>query len=139
MSTPPASEDLKLRLDKWLWAARFFKTRSAATAAISGGKVHVNKARAKPAREVRIGDVLEIRRGVDELVVVVQGLSNQRGPANLAATLYQETLESKAQREALAEQRKLLKLAAPQYERRPTKKERRQIVRFTRRGDPEAD
>ena len=93
----------ELRLDKWLWAARFFKTRAAATAAIGGGKVHVNGQRVKPARTVRPGDRLEILRGEARYAVVVQALNDQRRPAAEAAGLYEETPESLAKREALAE------------------------------------
>lgn len=121
----------KVRLDKWLWAARFFKTRTLAAEAVSGGKVHVNHARAKPARGLRSGDVLSIRRGPYEFVVEVRGLSEQRGPAHQAALLYEETAESRQRREALIEQRKLQALVAPLPERRPNKRERRRIIRFT--------
>ncbi|MDE0212669.1 MAG: S4 domain-containing protein [Deltaproteobacteria bacterium] len=121
-----------VRLDKWLWAARFFKTRSLAAEAAQGGKVHVRGDRAKPARPVRIGDRLEIRRGPWEWVVTVKGLSTKRGPASEAALLYEETEESARKRDAArAEARSH---AAPLRERggRPTKKERRDRARFAR-------
>lgn len=124
----------KVRLDKWLWAARFFKTRSLATEAISGGKVHVNEARVKPARAVQIGDTLEIRRGPYEYKVVVRDLSDRRGPAREAVLLYEETADSIAKREDLAEQRRLRAQAAPQPERRPNKRDRRHIIRFQRKN-----
>jgi ribosome-associated heat shock protein Hsp15 len=127
------TENQKIRLDKWLWAARFFKTRSLAAEAISGGKIHVNGDRVKPARAVKIGDALTIRRGRDEYVVIVQGLSEKRGPAKEAVLLYEETSQSREKREALAEQRKLEAMAGPQTARRPDKKARRQIIRFRNR------
>jgi len=131
--TTDGIETGKVRLDKWLWAARFFKTRSLAAAAVSGGKVHVNNARAKPAHAVRIGEVLSIRRGFDEHVVAVKGLSLQRGPARQACLLYEETPASVSKREELARQRKLQ--GSPQTIHRPTKKDRRSIVRFTTLAD----
>ena len=125
--------DSPVRLDKWLWAARFFKTRSLATEAVSGGKVHVNEARVKPARAVQIGDTLEIRRGLYEYTVVVKDLSDRRGPASEAVLLYEETADSISKREKLSEQRRLQAQAAPQFERRPNKKDRRHIIRFQRK------
>ncbi len=121
-----------VRLDKWLWAARFFKTRSLAAEAIDGGKVHVNGVRAKPAKEVRPGYELSIRKGPYEFIVVVKGLSERRGPAKEAAELYEETPESIARREQLREQ---LALTAPlASEGRPSKKDRRQLAAFKRGG-----
>jgi ribosome-associated heat shock protein Hsp15 len=128
--------DDKVRLDKWLWAARFFKTRSLAAEAIQGGKVHVNGARVKPAHGVKLGETLSIRRGPDEYVVVVKGLARLRGPASQAVLLYEETTESMQRREALAAERKAQTALMPHPPRRPSKKERRQIVRFTRRTEP---
>ena len=119
------SQDARVRLDKWLWAARFFKTRSLATEAVSGGKVHVNDARVKPARAVQIGDTLDIRRGPYTATVVVKALSERRGPASQAVTLYEETQDSIDKREQLAS--------------RPNKKQRRHIIRFRRQGDDSAD
>lgn len=119
-----------VRLDKWLWAARFFKTRSLAAAAVQGGKVHVRDERAKPARAVRVGDELRIRRGPYEWVVTVKGLSARRGPATEAALLYEETRESVRNREAA---RALMQAqAAPFREHggRPTKKDRRDWARL---------
>ncbi len=132
--TAPAVEDEvdRLRLDKWLWAARFFKTRALASEAVDGGKVHLNGARVKPAHAVRPGDRLEIRRGFDEFEVFVRALSDMRGPAALAQALYEETEASRARREADAERRRLLAAANPRPESRPDKKSRRRIVRFTR-------
>lgn len=128
-----ATDDL--RLDKWLWAARFFKTRGLAQDAIKGGKIEVNGARPKPARLVQIGDELRIRRGQFESVVRVTALIRQRGPATVAATMYQEDAGSIARRSELAHEMRLLAGSAPQYAGRPNKRDRRQIVRFTRRRE----
>jgi ribosome-associated heat shock protein Hsp15 len=125
----------KVRLDKWLWAARFFKTRSSAAEAVSGGKVHVNKARVKPAHVVRVGENLTVRRGPYEQEVVVRGLSRQRGPASQAVLLYEETIASVQKRGALADQLRLQALTTSHPARRPNKKDRRHIIRFTQPGD----
>ncbi|MEM7196617.1 MAG: S4 domain-containing protein [Pseudomonadota bacterium] len=120
---------MSVRIDKWLWAARFFKTRAKAKEAIDGGKVHLNGSRTKPSKEVTVGDSLKITQGWDEKVVVVQALSENRRNATIAQTLYEETAESIEKRERHAEQRK----AAGQHTRtegRPSKKDRRQIHRF---------
>lgn len=121
----------KLRIDKWLWAARFFKTRALAADAVEGGKVHLNGARVKPAKTVHIGDILAIRIGRFEFVVVVRGLSARRGPASEAAKLYEETGESRAAREALAQQLKAEAIPGMERKGRPTKRDRRVIHRFT--------
>jgi ribosome-associated heat shock protein Hsp15 len=136
-STDATDDDL--RLDKWLWAARFFKTRSLAQEAIRGGKIEVNGARPKPARLLQIGDRLRIRRGQFESVVRVVALIRQRGPASIATTTYEEEAESIARRESLARELRLLAGSAPQYAGRPNKRDRRQIVRFTRRRDDGLD
>ena len=135
MSTndPNANND-KVRLDKWLWAARFFKTRSLAKQAIEGGKVHCNGARSKSSREIEAGVILQIRRGGDELTVVVKALSDKRGNATQAALLYEETEESQEKRKLEAEKRRSMRAANPLTEGRPTKKDRRQIHRFKRIG-----
>ncbi len=125
--------DLKVRIDKWLWAARFFKTRSLSAQAITGGQVHVNGSHAKPSRAVQIGDELRIRRGRVEFVVVVQRVFNKRRPAVEAQTMYEETEESIIAREKARDQRKLLALSSMVPARRPTKRERRRIVSFTRK------
>jgi len=114
-----------VRIDKWLWAARFFKTRSMATDAVDGGKVRLNGERTKPARGVKIGDRLDIDNGATEWEVVVEGLSEQRGSASIAQTLYAETRESIARREAKAEQRRLFREPAEAIKGRPTKRDRR--------------
>ena len=132
------SDDLNVRLDKWLWAARFFKTRSMAAEAVSGGKVHVNDARAKPARPVKLGDELAIRRGAEQFTVIVKGLSSQRGPAPVARQLYEETEQSRASREAEAETRRLFHKSYPSPPpSRPNKKDRRHIIRFRRQSNSE--
>ncbi len=120
----------RVRLDKWLWAARFFKTRGLAKAAIEGGKVHIDGARCKVSREVGPGMTLQIRQGWDELEVVVQGVSEQRGPAPQARLLYSETEQSVARREKASAERRALAASQPASPERPTKKQRRQIHGF---------
>ena len=120
----------KLRLDKWLWAARFFKTRSLAKAAIDGGKVHLGGQRVKVSKEVSVGDTLQIRQGWDEKVVVVRALSDQRRGAPEAQTLYEETADSLKRREADAAARKAAGGMIDRPATRPNKKQRRQIHRF---------
>jgi ribosome-associated heat shock protein Hsp15 len=122
----------RVRLDKWLWAARFFKTRSAAATAVDGGKIDVNGDRAKRARLVQVGDVIVLRRPPYEHHVVVRGLAELRGPAKTAATLYEETHESRAAREKLAYQLKNAPVLTFQGEGRPTKRDRRVIERLKR-------
>ncbi len=125
------------RIDSWLWAARFFKTRSLAKQAIEGGKVRLDGARAKPSKTVRIGSALEIHKGDQQWTVIVEVLSSKRGAASVAATLYRETEQSQLDRERAAEQRRLVRLAAPLPDHRPSKKERRDLQRFRR--DHESD
>jgi len=125
-----ASDDAqgKVRLDKWLWAARFYKTRSLSTEAIDKGHVRLNGLPVKPSREVKAGDVLELRIAQEPRTVVVRGLSGVRGPAPVAALLYEETAESILQRRATAEQRRLApEPAHSQPMGRPTKRDRRDI------------
>ena len=124
-----SSENSKVRLDKWLWAARFYKTRNIAKEAIDGGKVHLNGQRCKPGKEPKVGDELRLRVGWDEKTVIVRELSDKRQKADLAQQLYEETAHSLAQREANAEQRKALRGATPRPERRPDKKQRRDIMK----------
>ena len=122
----------RVRLDKWLWAARFYKTRALAADAIDGGKVDVNASRAKRAKMVQIGDEVAIRQTPFEHVIVVRGVSERRGPASVAATLYEETAESKKKREALATQ--IRSMPSGDWDTgRPTKRDRREIERFKRR------
>jgi len=124
----------EIRIDKWLWAARFFKTRSSAADAVEGGKVHLNGARTKPSHIIRVGDELKIRRGPYESVVVIRALSVHRGPASEAQLLYGETEESKKIREALASQLRLQGELGLGLRGRPTKKDRRDIMGLKRRG-----
>ncbi len=118
----------KLRIDKWLWAARFFKTRALAVEAVECGKVHVNDARIKPAKAIGAGDILTIRLGPYQHVVEVLALSDRRGPAPQAQKLYRETEQSRIQREALAAE--LRAQAKPAFPGRPTKRDRRTIEKF---------
>ncbi|HYD79249.1 MAG TPA: RNA-binding S4 domain-containing protein [Paucimonas sp.] len=116
-----------VRIDKWLWAARFFKTRSLATDAVDGGKVRLNGERAKPSRGVKIGDRLAIDNGSTEWEVVVDGLSDVRGSAAVAQTLYAETQESVAKRQQEAERRRLFRDPGEAIKGRPTKRDRRML------------
>jgi ribosome-associated heat shock protein Hsp15 len=124
------TDDSKVRLDKWLWAARFYKTRSLAAEAIEGGKVQVNGDRVKRARPLQVGDEVRIRQGPFEHQIVVSRLSDRRGPASEAALLYQEKPASRAAREAMALQLKSLHAAFVPERGRPTKKDRREINRL---------
>jgi ribosome-associated heat shock protein Hsp15 len=117
----------QVRIDKWLWAARFFKTRSAATDAVSGGRVHVNDARAKASKEVRVGDTVSIRIEQLEWIVVVTGLSDKRGSATLAATLYDETADSRARREQRSLELRMARPLGADLGGRPTKQDRRRL------------
>ncbi|MBX3610578.1 MAG: RNA-binding S4 domain-containing protein [Hydrogenophaga sp.] len=126
MNTKPASE--RIRLDKWLWAARFFKTRALSAEAIDKGRVSINGQPAKASREPRVGDVMELSREQERRTIVVRALSAVRGPASAAALLYEETAESIAQRLAAAEQRRLApEPALTQTMGRPTKRDRRDL------------
>lgn len=124
------AETDRIRLDKWLWAARFFKTRAQAKAAIEGGKVQCQGERCKPGKEPRVGDLYQIRQGFDTRTVVVRALSGQRQGAPQAQLLYEETPESIAAREKAAAGRRALGAGLVISEHRPTKKQRRQIHRF---------
>ena len=115
------------RLDKWLWCARFYKTRALAVEAIQGGHVHVNGQRVKPSRAIHPGDRLRITHGGDEWVLTINALASRRGPATEAQKLYTEDEESRKRRETLREQRRL---AAPRPAKRPDKRDRRRIIRF---------
>jgi ribosome-associated heat shock protein Hsp15 len=127
------SEETRVRLDKWLWAARFYKTRSLAAEAISGGKVQVNGDRVKRAKSLAVGDQIRIRQGPYEHQVVVRELSEHRGPAVDAARLYEETPESRTARETMALQLKSFHAAFAPERRRPSKKDRREMEKFKRR------
>lgn len=122
-----------MRVDKWLWAARFFKTRSAATEAVDGGHIEVNGDRAKPSKSIKLGDELRIRINQTTWVVRVRGFAERRGPASEAQLLYEETAESRASRERVAEQRRLAPPLAYEEGGRPTKKDRRDLSRIKRR------
>lgn len=122
-----------VRIDKWLWAARFFKTRTLATEMVAAGHIRINGDAVKPARVVEIGDELVIRRGDEVFTVIVKGLAEKRGSAAVARTLFDETAASSAAREAAREQRRLSRSPAP--DRRPDKRSRRHIIRFIRRED----
>jgi len=121
-----------MRLDKWLWAARFYKTRSAAAAAVVGGRVHVNGTRAKPAKDVATGDEIQLTVGVVRRVVEVLALSEKRGPATVAATLYRETPESIEARERAAAERRLARPPGADLGARPTKLDRRRLEALRR-------
>jgi ribosome-associated heat shock protein Hsp15 len=116
-----------VRIDKWLWAARFFKTRTAATEAASAGHVRVNGVRVKPAKEVSVSDTVEVRIGYVERTVVVNGVAEKRGPATVAAALYAETPESIANREQAARDRRLVRPLGADLGVRPTKQARRRL------------
>ena len=136
--TDKQTKTAKVRVDKWLWAARFFKTRSLAKAAIEGGKVQLDGQRVKVSREIAIGDQLTIRQGWDEKEITIRSLSDQRGPAAVAQTLYEESEVSVARREKEA----LLRRAAGGLNKpnhRPDKHERRQISRLRRGGGPASE
>ncbi len=123
-----------LRLDTWLWAARFFKTRALAAQAVDGGKVELNGARAKRAKPVQPGDRLRVRRGPFEYHVTVRGLSARRGPAAVAAVLYEEDAERKQARQRLADQLRIAPSLRYEGKGRPTKRERRDIERLKDKG-----
>jgi ribosome-associated heat shock protein Hsp15 len=122
----------RVRVDKWLWAARFFKTRSAATNAVSRGRVHVNDARVKPSKEIQPGDTVVVAVGPVRRTVEVTGLSERRGSAVLAATLYAETAESIAAREQAALERRLARPVGADLGARPTKLDRRRLESLRR-------
>jgi ribosome-associated heat shock protein Hsp15 len=122
-----------VRIDKWLWAARFFKTRSLAAQAASGGHVALNGNKVKPARVVQVGDMLEIRQGFFEYTVRIVALSEHRGPTAVARTLYEETEASQAKREQVQTERRALNLQGNQPDRRPDKHERRKIRQFLKK------
>ncbi|NOY66194.1 MAG: RNA-binding protein [Gammaproteobacteria bacterium] len=123
----------RLRIDIWLWAARFYKTRALAGEAVAGGKVHVNGHRVKAAKLIQPDDGLEITRGVDVFVVIINAVNNKRRPAKEAQLLYTETEQSILKREENAMQRKLVAQMHPAAEHRPSKRDRRKIIRFVRK------
>jgi ribosome-associated heat shock protein Hsp15 len=120
----------RVRLDRWLWAARFFKTRALAAAAVGGGKVELNGERPKRAKPLAVGDRLRIRRGPFEYLVVVRALAEQRGPPGVAATLYEEDPDGRRRRERLAEELRVAPAFRYEGKGRPTKRERRDLDRL---------
>ena len=128
--TASSTELMQLRLDKWLWAARFFKTRSIAAKAVSGGKVLVRDNRAKPAKLIEVGDELTVQRGLFRYAIIVERINDKRRPASEARRMYRETDESIREREQLLAKLKAEGLTRPHIDRsvRPNKKQRRQIV-----------
>ncbi|HFF9831821.1 ribosome-associated heat shock protein Hsp15 [Serratia marcescens] len=131
-----ATRDDAVRLDKWLWAARFYKTRALAREMIDGGKVHYNGQRGKPSKIVELNAELKLRQGNEERTVIVLALTSQRRGANEAQQMYQETEASIANREKMALERKMNALTMPHPDRRPDKKERRDLMKF-KFGEPE--
>jgi len=123
-----------VRIDTWLWAARFFKTRGLANEAVTGGRAHLNGARVKPSKEVRRGNTIELSIGEVRWTVVVAAVADKRGPASIAATLYHETPDSIAARERQTEARRLLPAPAASAGARPTKQARRRIESINRRA-----
>ena len=123
---------MKPRIDKWLWAARFYKTRGLARDAIKGGKVQLNGTRVKPGKTLSLNDQLAIRKGEDDFLITVLDLGDRRVSAQLAQARYEEDMQSLARREAAIEQRKLDYRARAERPRRPDKRQRRQIIRFTK-------
>jgi len=126
---------MAVRIDKWLWAARFFKTRGLATEMVNGGHIQMNGERIKPSKAVQIGDELHIRREQDMFIVTVTGLAEKRGSATVAQSLYHETEQSIAAREEQKQLRKLHAASSPAPNKRPDKKARRHIIRFIKRED----
>lgn len=130
------SVDKSIRLDKWLWAARFYKTRSLATDAIKGGKVHLNGQRFKPSHNAEVGHTLRIKKESIEQTVIIKALSEKRGPAPIAQALYEETQESIELREKRSSEYKAIYAGLPQHAtRRPSKKDRRKIIQFKQGPD----
>jgi ribosome-associated heat shock protein Hsp15 len=130
-STPAdANAPEHVRLDKWLWAARFYKTRSVAREMIQGGKVHYNEQRCKASKVVEVGAQIKLLQGQEERIIVIDQISSQRRGAPEAQTLYHETEQSLAKREKNAQDRKLNILLSPRPDRKPDKKQRRKIIQF---------
>ncbi len=123
----------RVRIDKWLWAARFFKTRALAAEAVNGGHVHVNGERSKPAHAIKAGDMLKITKAGSTYIITIMALAERRGNASAAQALYEETAESLAQRQQQRELYRLNALANPRPQRRPDKRERRQLKAWRER------
>ena len=128
-----------IRVDKWLWAARFFKTRTLAQDNVELGRVRVEGQRVKPSKEIKVGDELEIYRGQEKFVVIVKALSTKRGPASVAQTMYQETTESQARRELIKENNRLVPMPGSDYKGRPSKRDGRKIREFKESFNPSHD
>jgi ribosome-associated heat shock protein Hsp15 len=128
-------QQVQVRIDKWLWATRFFKTRSLASKAASGGKVFISGQRTKPSKSVTVGDTITIHKGQVEWVVIVLGLSGRRGPAIVARTLYEETAESIQKREDQKQERSLFYAGQSMPAKKPGKRDRRKIKDFIRKGE----
>jgi len=128
-----AEDAMSVRIDKWLWAARFFKTRSLASESVKGGHVCLNGMRSKPAKEVKRGDVLNIKKGLEIFEITVLALAEKRGSATIAQGLYEESDASLQARAKVREQQKMHAASAPAPDKRPDKKARRQIIRFQRK------
>ncbi|NWF37083.1 S4 domain-containing protein [Mariprofundus sp. KV] len=126
---------MAVRIDKWLWAARFFKTRTLATEMVNGGHVQMDGERLKPSRQVSCGDQLTIVRGQESFTITITALAEKRGSAAIAQSLYEESQESQKARERLRELHRFDAATAPAPKKRPDKKARRQIIRFVRRED----
>lgn len=122
----------EVRIDRWLWAARFFKTRSTATDAVSGGRVHLNGARVKPAKDVRPGDTVEVTTGDTRREVLVLAIAERRGPAAVAQSLYEETADSVARREQRSAERRFARPLGADLGARPTKQDRRRLEALRR-------
>lgn len=120
----------KLRIDKWLWAARFYKTRALANEAVAGGHVHVEGGRVKPSREIKVGDQLVINKSPYRFEITVRELSARRGSAPQAQMLYDESESSRRRREEIQTQRRIERASNPSPSRRPDKRDRRRIIRF---------
>jgi ribosome-associated heat shock protein Hsp15 len=123
----------QVRIDKWLWAARFFKTRGLASAEVLGGKVHVNGERVKPSKTVRVADVVEVTKGTERWTLVVTQLAERRGPAAVAQAMYAETADSRGKREQHALERRLARAPGAELGARPTKQARRRLDALRRR------
>ncbi len=126
--------DNGVRIDKWLWAARFYKTRSMAASAVNGGKVRLNGQRIKPSRQLSVGDELRLTKGLYEYTIIVEGLSSRRGPAKFAQTLYTETDESIAKRRELSEVNRQIRKDLEVPKHRPDKHQRRELIRLRKKN-----
>lgn len=136
---PAAEESTSVRLDKWLWAARFFKTRTLSQDNIELGRIRMNGVRLKASKEIKIGDQLEIIQGEERFIVVVKALSSKRGSAAVAQTLYEETPDSLETRTRIKENSRLMPMPGSDYHGRPTKRDGRKIRQFMAEFDPSKD